>query len=219
VGAVRRKAAANSPPSVGAGERSARRSRRAKAPRPAPSPVLLGGVALAGLGALLGLVGVLALRPIETLADPWDTQRLAIYGLLALGPAAIFWAAGQALRMGLFWLFGTVAWGVFGYVLIFVPPPTDSHLTAAAVGGFLLLFFFALIATLTPPLYALGRLLFTGRLHRQDLRRAIRQASLLALYAVACLGMVLFALFNGLTALLLFVVLALMEFFFLSNRA
>ncbi len=195
-----------------------RRPRRTNPPRPAPPPVLLGGVALAGVGALLGLVGLLALRPVETLPDPWDPWRLAVYGLLALGPAAVFWAAGQALRMGLFWLFGTVACGIFGYVLIFVPPPAGS-LTAPAVAGFLALFFFALVAGLTPPLYALGLLLFTRRLHRQDLRRALRQAGLLALYAVACLGMVLFQLFNGLNALLLGVVLALLEFFFLSHRA
>jgi hypothetical protein len=180
---------------------------------------MLWGVGLAGVGALLALVGLLALRPVESLADPFDPLRLAACGLLVLGPAALFWAAGQALRMGWFWLFGTVAWALFGYVLIFVPPPTTGAAAPVAVAGFLAVLFLALLAGLTPPLYAVGWWLFTGRLQRQDLHRAVRQAALLALYTVACLGMILLSLFNGLNALLLFVVLALAEFFFLSARA
>jgi hypothetical protein len=73
------------------------------------------------------------------------------------------------------------------------------------------------MAGLTLLLYALGWRIFTHRVHRQDLRRAVRQAGLLALFVVACLGMALFSVFNGLNALLLFVVLALAEFFFLSR--
>ena len=126
---------------------------------------------------------------------------------------------GQALRMGRFWLFGTLAWAAFGYVLVFVPPPPpDQPIAAAALTGLLALLFGALTAGLALPLHALGWALFTQRARRHDLRRAVRQAALLALFVVACLGMALFSVFNGLNALLLFVVLALAEFFFSARR-
>src|SRR5579859_834010 len=181
-----------------------------------PGASALWGVALGGAGALLLLVGLLARRQVETLSAPWDPLRLGVYALLVVGPAALFWATTQALRLGLFWLFGTITWAVLGYLLIFVPPSASGS-TAVSIAGFLVLLFGALVAGLTPPLYALGWVLFTGRLRRHDLRRAVRQAGLLALYVVACLSMVLFSVFNGLNALLLFVVLALAEFFFLSR--
>src|SRR5437762_1596759 len=101
-----------------------------------------------------------------------------------------------------------------------VPPPaTLWGVGLAGAGAWLALagLLAAIVAALTPPLYALGWAIFTQRVRRHDLRRALRQAALLALGIVACLGMGLFSLFNGLNALLLFVVLALAEFFFLSR--
>jgi hypothetical protein len=193
------------------------RRRAPRPPRPAPPPSYLWGVGLAGAGALLMLVGLLATHDVEAMTNPWDPWRIAVYALLVLGPAALFWAVAQGLRMGRFWLFGTAAWAVFGYVLIFVPPPVAGLTGAPWITGFLGLLFVALLAGLTLPLYALGWMIFTHRVHRQDLRRAVRQAGLLALFVVACLGMALFSVFNGLNALLLFVVLALAEFFFLSR--
>ncbi len=191
---------------------------RRKAARPGPAPSTLWGVGLAGAGALLGLGGLLALRPVETLADPFDPLRLLVYALLVLGPLAVFWATARALWMGRFWIFGTLVTAAFGYVIIFVPPPdAGAPDSLAVVAGFLALLFLALLAGLTLPLHALGWALFTQRARRQDVRRAIRQAGLLAAYSVACLGMVMFSVFNGLNALLLFVVLALAEFFFLSR--
>lgn len=183
------------------------------------APATIWGVGLAGLGAGLLLAGLLAARPVEQLADPWDPWRLVVYALLILAPAGLGWAASQALRLGLFWVFGTAAWAAFGYMLIFVPPPPPGATPAAPllIAGFLALLFAAFVAALTPPLYALGWAIFTQRMRRHDLRRALRQAALLALGVVACLGMGLFSLFNGLNALLLFVVLALAEFFFLSR--
>jgi hypothetical protein len=181
-----------------------RRQRRTpRPPRPVPPPSYLWGVGLAGVGALLVLAGLLATHAVEAMANPWDPWRLGVYALLILGPAALFWAVAAGLRMGRFWIFGTVAWAVFGYVLIFVPPPTPGLTGAPWIAGFLVLLFAALLAGLTLPVYALGWVIFTHRVHRQDLRRAVRQAGLLA--------------FNGLNALLLFVVLALAEFFFLSR--
>ncbi|HUS14923.1 MAG TPA: hypothetical protein VM536_07865 [Chloroflexia bacterium] len=197
--------------------RGPRAPRAPRDPRPAPPASTLWGVSMGGAGALLGMAGLLATHPVETLTDPADPVRLGVLALLVAGPLAIFWAAGQALRLGWFWLSGTAAWALLGYTLIFVPPPASGTAGSLAVAGFLLLLFVALVAGLTPPLYALGWALFTHRLRRQDLRRAVRQAVLLALYLVACLGMVLFGLFNGLNALLFFAVLALAEFFFLSR--
>ena len=193
------------------------RRRTPRPPRPAPPPSYLWGVGLAGAGALLVLVGLLATHDVEALTSPWDPWRVGVYALLVLGPAALFWSVAEGLRMGRFWLFGTAAWAVFGYVLIFVPPPTPGLTGAPWIVGFLVLFFAALMAGLTLPLYALGWRIFTHRVHRQDLRRAVRQAGLLARFVVACLAMALFSVFNGLNALLLFVVLALAEFFFLSR--
>lgn len=208
------------PPETGAvaAEQPKRTRRRApRPPRPAPPPSYLWGVGLAGAGALLILAGLLATHDVEAMANPWDPWRVAVYALLVLGPAALFWAVAEGLRMGRFWLFGTAAWAVFGYVLIFVPPPVAGLTAAPWIAGFLVLLFAALLAGLTLPVYALGWVIFTHRIHRQDLRRAVRQAGLLALFVVACLGMALFSVFNGLNALLLFVVLALAEFFFLSR--
>ena len=194
-----------------------RRRRAERSLRPPPAPTLLWGVGLGGAGALLVLVGLLAQRNVETIADPWDPTRVAVYALLLVGPAALFWAAGQALRMGAFWAVATLAWAAFGYYLIFITPPAPGSGAGAPLIIFLALCFAAVTAALTPPLYAAGWAIFTQRLHRHDLRRAVRQASLLGLFAVACLGMSLFSVFNGLNALLLFVVLALAEFFFLSR--
>jgi hypothetical protein len=160
---------------------------------------------------------LLATHDVEALTSPWDPWRVGVYALLVLGPAALFWAVAEGLRMGRVWLLGTAAWAVFGYVLIFVPPPVAGLTAAPWIAGFLVLLFAALLAGLTLPVYALGWVIFTHRIHRQDLRRAVRQAGLLALFVVACLGMALFSVFNGLNALLLFVVLALAEFFFLSR--
>ena len=218
---LRRTVARAAPPPEGGEAAAAQpkriRRRAPRPPRPAAPPSYLWGVGLAGAGALLVLAGLLATHDVEAMANPWDPWRVGVYALLVLGPAALFWSVAQGLRMGRFWLFGTAAWAVFGYVLIIVPPPVPGLTGAPWIAGFLVLFFAALMAGLTLPLYALGWRIFTHRVHRQDLRRAVRQAGLLALFVVACLGMALFSVFNGLNALLLFVVLALAEFFFLSR--
>lgn len=185
--------------------------------RPAPAPSTLWGIGLGGVGALLALTGLLATHRVEAIKNPMDPVLLAVYVLPVLGPAALFWAVGRALDMGLFWLFGTAAWALLGYVMVFVAPPATASASLPTTVGFMALVFAATVAALTPPLYGLGWALFRGRIHRHDLRRAVRQAALGGLYLVACLGMALFSLLNGLNALLLFVVLALMEFFFLSR--
>jgi hypothetical protein len=75
----------------------------------------------AALAAVLAVL--VAQRPVEDIADPFDPLRLLIYGLLLVGPALLFWSLARAMRMGLFWIFGMVAWAAFGYLLIFVQPP------------------------------------------------------------------------------------------------
>ena len=185
--------------------------------RPPPAPTLLWGVGLGGAGALLVLVGLLAQRNVETIADPWDPTR-------SRGVCAAAGGAGRAVlgrrpgpAHGRILAVATLAWAAFGYYLIFITPPAPGSGAGGPLIIFLALCFAAVTAALTPPLYAAGWAIFTQRLHRHDLRRAVRQASLLGLFAVACLGMSLFSVFNGLNALLLFVVLALAEFFFLSR--
>jgi hypothetical protein len=174
-------------------------------------------VACLGVGLLVLLVGLVTAQPVETIADPWHPTRVLVYALLLGGPGALFWAVCRALRLGLFWVFGTLTWAALGAVLIFGAPPAradagpgDYVLVLAALG-------LALIALLTPPLFWLNSRLVTARLARRDLRRPLRQAILLALGVVACALMLAFGVLNWLNLLLLFTVLALAEFFFLSR--
>jgi hypothetical protein len=182
----------------------------------------LGGAALAvvaclGVGLLVLLVGLVAAQPVETIPEPWHPTRVLVYALLLAGPGALFWAVCRALRLGLFWLFGTLTWAALGAVLIFGAPPTPAAAGPGDYGVVLAALGLALVALFTPPLFWLNSRLLTARLARRDLRRPLRQAILLALGVVACALMLAFGVLNGLNLLLLFTVLALAEFFFLSR--
>ena len=198
-----------------------RRARRVPQAPAAPAPerrgaplAVVGGV---GVGLLVLLLGVLNTQPVETLPDAGHPTRVLVYGLLLAGPGLVFWALGRALGLGLFWVFGALAWAALGGVLIFWPPPPRA---AAGPGDYLLvlaLLFLALVAAFTPPLFWVSARLTQSRLARRDLRRPLRQAILLALFLVACIVMLAFGVSNWLNVLLLFTVLALAEFFFLSR--
>jgi hypothetical protein len=102
-------------------------------------------------------------------------------------------------------------------VLIFGAPPDRA---TAGPGDYVLVLValgLALVAVFTPPLFWLNSRLLTARLARHDLRRPVRQAIMLALGVVACALMLAFGVLNWLNLLLLFTVLALAEFFFLSR--
>jgi hypothetical protein len=174
-------------------------------------------VACLGVGLRVLLVGLVAAQPVETISNPWHPTRVLVYALLLAAPGALFWAVSRALRLGFFWLFGTLAWAALGAVLIFGAPPArpaagpDDYVLVLTVLGL------ALVASFTPPLFWLNSRLLTARLARRDLRRPVRQAIMLALGVVACALMLAFGVLNWLNLLLLFTVLALAEFFFLSR--
>ena len=200
---------------------SSRRARRVPKTPADPAPARRGAplavVAGVGAGLLVLLLGVLNTQPVETLPDPWHPTRVLVYALLLAGPGLVFWALGRALGLGAFWVFGTLAWAALGGVLIFWPPPPRA---AAGPGDYLLvlaLLFLALVAAFTPPLFWVSARLAQSRLARHDLRRPLRQAILLALFLVAWAVMASFGVGNWLNVLLLFTVLALAEFFFLSR--
>jgi hypothetical protein len=174
-------------------------------------------VACLGVGLLVLLVGLVTAQPVETSPDPWHPTRVLVYALLLLGPGAVFWAVSRALRLGFFWVFGTLAWAALGAVLIFGTPPPRGAAGPGDYGVVLTVFGLALVAAFTPPLFWLNARIMTARLARSDLRRPLRQAILLALGVVACALMLAFGVLNGLNLLLLFTVLALAEFFFLSR--
>jgi hypothetical protein len=192
----------------------AKRGRRAPADFP---PAVFWVVGLSGVALIVLLAVLVTARPVEDIADPADPVRLLVYALLLLGPLALFWAMARGMRMGLFWIYATASWAAFGYMMIFLRPPAPEQAAAVHYVMFLGLFALALIALLTPPLYALGWMMFSQRQRRHDLGRASRQAFLIAAYLVLLVGMNLFGVFNWLNALLLFVVFALAEFFFLSR--
>jgi hypothetical protein len=197
--------------------RSRRVSKAPADPAPKRRGAPLAVVGGAGAGLLVLLLGVLNTQPVETLPDPWHPTRVLVYALLLAGPGLVFWALGRALGLGLFWVFGTLAWAALGGVLIFWPPPPRA---AAGPGDYLLLLallFLALVAAFTPPLFWVSARLAHSRLARRDLHRPLRQAILLALFLVAWAVMGAFGVSNWLNVLLLFTVLALAEFFFLSR--
>ncbi len=201
-------------------KRRAVKAPRTRKPRRAPldiPPLALWGIGLGGVLALVALAGLVSSQHVELINDPYDPLRLVVYALLIIGPGALFWALARGMRMGLFWLYGTAALALFGYLLIFVRPPAPQQAAAIHYGEFLGALALALVAILTPPLYALGYALFSQRLRRLDLGRAVRQALLITAYVVLLIGMGLFGVFNWLNALLLFVVFALAEFFFLAR--
>jgi hypothetical protein len=199
----------------------AKRPRRLRLVPRAEGPGLPGSalavVACLGVGLLVLLVGLVAAQPVEAIPNPWHPTRVLVYALLLAGPGALFWAVSRALRLGFFWVFGTLAWAALGAVLIFGAPPDRA---TAGPGDYVLVLAvlgLALVAVFTPPLFWLNSRLLTARLARHDLRRPVRQAIMLALGVVACALMLAFGVLNWLNLLLLFTVLALAEFFFLSR--
>ncbi len=174
-------------------------------------------VACVGIGLLVLLVGLVAAQRVEAIPNPWHPTRLLVYLLLLAGPGALFWAVCRALRLGFFWLFGMLSWAALGAVLIFGAAPVRTAAGPGDYGLVLAALGLALVAGFTPPLFWLNARLLTARLARRDLRRPLRQAILLALGVVACALMLAFGVLNWLNLLLLFTVLALAEFFFLSR--
>ncbi len=113
---------------------------------------------------------------------------------------------------------GVVGWGLLGYLLAFVPPPTGSLLELPDVPVYLLFFlavFYATITAVMPLIYLLGQ----RKVHIQplDLDRIRRQAYGIGLLVVAVLVMASIRVLSPLTFGLAALVLVLTEVLLLSQ--
>jgi hypothetical protein len=115
---------------------------------------------------------------------------------------------------------GVVGWGLLGYLLAFVPPPTGSLLELPDVPVYLLFFlaiFYATITLVMPFIYLLSQRIYKLRIHRHDLGRIRRQAYEIGVLVVAVLGMAGMRVLSPLTFGLTVLVLVLTEVLLLSQ--
>ena len=122
---------------------------------------------------------------------------------------------------GLTWQ-GVFGWALLGYILAYVPPPTGWLLDLPDLPVYLLFFlalFYAVASGALPITFLLGQRMYSGRLHRLDVRRARRQAYELGVLAVALVVLAALRVLSPLTALLLIAVFVLVETLLLSQVA
>lgn len=170
---------------------------------------------MAGLGALAFLFYYLAVSGAARLSDVWATDRVIAYVLLFAAPLFLFAPLSSFLRLGPVWALGTASWALLGYVLLFAGPPSRAEADLLTYVAFLGLLFLALATALSVPMAALSmRLLPPSSL---EWVRALRQGSLLALFAVSLLAMSPLGVLNWLNVFLVFTIVALTEFFFLAR--
>lgn len=144
--------------------------------------------------------------------------RLLTYILLIVSPALTFFPVARLLRLGGFALFGTISWGALGYLAVFVNPSPGGRVNHVAYAVFLVLFFAALISLFLPISYAAGFRFFSLRIHRHDLTRAWRESSMMAVFGVACLILQAIDMLSPVNAVLLLMIIALTELFFLARK-
>lgn len=172
---------------------------------------------LAGFGALAMLLFYLPLFGTSSNADPLAIDRIAAYILLFAAPLFIFLPFSRALRLGPVWLLAAGSWALLGYVLLYVDPPQRQDTTFMTYTAFLALVFVALASALSVPMGAISKQLLPPTTPRGSMVRALRQGSLLALFAVSLLAMSPLGVLNWLNTLLIFTIVALTEFFFLAR--
>jgi len=135
----------------------------------------------------VGALALLILGPARLAALDLP-PRLVLTGGWAL--AALVTFLPLQLRMslpGVTWQ-GVLGFSLLGYLLAFVPAPTNWLLELPDVPVYLLFFmalFYAVGAAALPLTYTLGQRFYYLRLHRHDVGRARRQAYEVALLAVA----------------------------------
>lgn len=172
---------------------------------------------LAGAGALALLFYYLPLSGAAEVADVWAVDRVVAYLLLFAGPLFIFLPLCHLLGLGPIWLLGAGSWALLGFVLIFVRAPARHEADFLTYTAFLAVLFVALLSTLTVPMAALGKRIFPPATRVAEMVRAVRQGGLLSLFVVALLALSPLGVLNWLNALLLFTIVALLEFFFLAR--
>lgn len=171
-----------------------------------------------GIFAIAFLLYFLQASGATYMTDAWATDRVIAYTLLFVGPMLIFLPFSVTLRLGPVWLLGTGSWALLGYLLLFAGPPARGEASFFTYVAFLAIVFTALTSLFSLAAGALSRRFlppvatpFVGMV------RAVRQGSLLALFIVALLAMSPLGVLNWLNTLLVFAIVALTEFFFMSR--
>ena len=171
---------------------------------------------MAGLGALGLLVYYVNKSGAAALADVWAMDRVVVYVLLFLAPLLVFLPLSLALKLGPVWGLGTGSWALLGYLLIFTAPPDRWSAGVFTYVAFLAVVFVALGSAFAVPLGAVSSRLLAPS--PAEWVRAVRQGALLAIFAVSVLAMSPLGVLNWLNVLLVFVIVALTEFFFIARR-
>ena len=172
---------------------------------------------IAGVGAVALLLYYLSITDVTQMGNVWAVDRVVAYLLLFVGPLLIFLPASLALRLGPLPLLGAASWAILGYVLIFVNAPSRSEASFFSYLAFLAILFAALATALAVPLGALSKRLLPPVSPTVGMIRALRQGALLSLFVVSIMAMTPLGVLNWLNALLVFVIVALTEFFFLAR--
>ena len=173
---------------------------------------------MAGIGAIALLFYHLQASDATQSIDPWSGPRLFAYALLFSGPLLIFAPPSIALRLGPTWLLGAGSWALLGFVLLFVAPPGGPNTSFFTYAAFLTLLLVALTSALAILMAALGRLFLPEPpTPVSGMARALRQGGLLALTVVSLIAMSPLGLLSWLNTLLLCLIAALTEFFFMTR--
>jgi hypothetical protein len=180
--------------------------------------------AFAGL-AWAGVVGLVFLLDAGDYADIWFPARVVTYVLMLIAPALTFMPMGRAMGTTLYGYWSVLSWAAFGFVFAFLSPALGNDATKnreenlGLVIILLVCFFAVLVSFFLPICYAVGLNLFAhaSRPARYDLRRATREAVLLALYFLLIAFMQLLGSLTWLYAVLLLLSVLVIELLILSR--
>lgn len=178
-------------------------------------PLVVGAAVVAWLAAL----ALLIVAPAQ-LAASGLPPRLAVPLVWMLAAALTFVPVQLRLGIpGVGWQ-GMLGWGLLGYLLAFVPAPSDWLLGLPDLPVYLLLFFavfYSVTSAMLPLTYLLGQRFYKLRIHRLDVGRARRQAYEIGLLVVATLVMASLRVLSPITFGLLALVVVLTEALLLSQ--
>lgn len=168
-----------------------------------------------------GLVGVIFMLNAGDYPEFWFPARAVVYVLLLVAPALTFMPMGRALGSRFYGYWSVLSWAAFGFIFAFMPPdPTRSRdENFGALVALLICLFAVLVSVFLPICYAVGLKVFANasRPARYDLRRATREAFLLALYVLLVGGMQLLGNLSWLYAVLLLFIIIIIELLVLSR--
>lgn len=168
-----------------------------------------------------GLVGLVFLLNAGDYTEFWFPARTVAYVLLLIAPALTFMPMGRALGSRVYGYWSVLSWAAFGFIFAFMPPdPARSR--DENLGGLvalLICLFAVLVSVFLPICYGLGLKIFANasRPARYNLRRATREAVLLALYFLLVALMQLLGNLTALYAVLLLFIIVIIELLFLSR--